>query len=187
MEDLMGAIRLFAFNFVPRSYARCDGQLLAISQNTALFSLLGTTYGGDGRTTFGIPDLRGRAPIHFGQAPGLTDHRIGVPAGFETHSLTEAQMPAHTHAATAQSTLHGEQANADARVPEDRMLAVPGQGNEIYADPTTAQDDRVLASGSVLTQVDIQSAGSSAAFSIMQPVLPVQFAICTEGIYPSRD
>ena len=186
MDDFIGAVRLFAFTFAPRNYSDCNGQLIAISSNNALFALIGTTYGGDGRTTFALPDLRGRAPIHLGQGLGLRSYTLGEQVGAETHVLTNQQMPAHTHTATAQSTLHGEQANADARVPQDRMLAVPGQDNEIYADPTSEQEDRVMAAGSVLTTVDVQSEGASIPFSIVQPVLAMRYSICTVGIFPSR-
>ena len=99
-EPFIGQIQPFAFNFAPRNWALCDGQLLPISQNTALFSLIGTTYGGDGRTTFGLPDLRGRVPIHQGHGPGLSSYVIGQTGGSATNTLTQAQMPSHTHTAT---------------------------------------------------------------------------------------
>ena len=97
-EPFIAEIRIFAGNFAPRGWAFCDGQLLPISQNTALFSLIGTTYGGDGRTTFALPDLRGRAPIHAGNGPGLTNRQLGSKAGVETVALSESQMPGHAHA-----------------------------------------------------------------------------------------
>ena len=96
-EPFIAEIRIFAGNFAPRGWAFCNGQLLPIAQNTALFSLTGTTYGGDGRSTFGLPDLRGRAPLHPGRGPGLTDRRLGEKGGAATVTLTEAQMPAHGH------------------------------------------------------------------------------------------
>ena len=97
-DPFVGEIRMFAGSFAPRSYALCDGQLMAVSQNDALFSLLGTMYGGDGRTTFGLPELRGRVPIHQGQGPGLSNRRIGQRSGSETATVSVAQMPGHTHA-----------------------------------------------------------------------------------------
>ncbi|MFY1113097.1 MAG: tail fiber protein, partial [Methanosarcinaceae archaeon] len=96
-EPFIGEIRMFAGNFAPRGWAFCDGQLLPISQNTALFSILGTTYGGDGRTTFGLPDLRGRVPVHAGSGPGLSTVRLGDTGGAETVTLSQAQMPSHNH------------------------------------------------------------------------------------------
>jgi microcystin-dependent protein len=98
-EPFIAEIRIFAGNFAPRSWAFCNGQLLPIAQNTALFSLVGTTYGGDGRTTFGLPNLQGRAPMHPGRGPGLTDRRLGQSSGVETVSVTEAQMASHSHTA----------------------------------------------------------------------------------------
>ncbi|MBD3756388.1 MAG: phage tail protein, partial [Gammaproteobacteria bacterium] len=96
-EPFVGEIRMFAGNFAPRGWAFCDGQLLAVSQNDALFSLLGTIYGGDGRTTFGLPDMRGRIPVHQGSGPGLSPRRLGSKSGAETETLTVNQMPSHTH------------------------------------------------------------------------------------------
>ena len=96
MEDYIGIIKLFAGNFAPRAWAFCDGQLLSINQNTALFSILGTTYGGDGRTTFGLPDLRGRVPMHAGSGPGLSPRRLGEKGGAENTTLTASNLPAHS-------------------------------------------------------------------------------------------
>src|SRR5690625_4414253 len=98
MDTFIGTIQLFAFDFVPRGWAACNGQLLPISQHTALYSLLGTQYGGDGRTTFGLPDLRGRVPLGQGQGPGLASYAVGETGGAETTTLTTEQLPAHTHA-----------------------------------------------------------------------------------------
>ena len=103
-EPFIAEIKIFAGNFAPRGYAFCDGQLLQIAQNTALFSLVGTTYGGDGRVTFGIPDLQGRAPMHPGNGPGLTSRRLGNRAGVERVILTEAQMAAHTHSVRGENS-----------------------------------------------------------------------------------
>src|SRR3712207_3315813 len=102
-EPFIGEIRMVGFNFAPRGWATCDGQLLSIAQNTALFSLLGTTYGGNGQTTFALPDLRGRAALHQGQGPGLTNRVIGEASGTETVTLTTNQMPSHSHGVNANS------------------------------------------------------------------------------------
>ena len=104
-EPFVGEIRMFAGNFAPRGWAFCDGQLLAVSQNDALFSLLGTIYGGDGRTTFGLPDMRGRIPIHAGHGPGLSERRLGAKGGAEQVTLTVNQMPSHGHPARADTAI----------------------------------------------------------------------------------
>ena len=129
-ESYLGQIQMFGFNFAPRGWAFCDGQLLPIAQNTALFSLLGTIYGGDGRTTFGLPDLRGRVPVHLGQGPGLANFTIGQKGGFATTTLSVQQMPLHAHA--AQTTVHAGSATSDSGDPEDNLWGasalIPGQG-----------------------------------------------------------
>src|SRR6266568_2255274 len=103
LEPFLGEIILVPYNFAPQGWAFCEGQLLSIAQNTALFSLLGTTYGGDGRTTFALPDLRGRVPIHFGQGPGLPNYNLGDKAGEESHTLTQSELAVHVHAPIAGS------------------------------------------------------------------------------------
>jgi len=108
-EPFVGEIRMFAGNFAPRGWAFCDGQLLAVSQNDALFSLLGTIYGGDGRTTFGLPDMRGRTPLHAGQGPGLSNRRLGAKAGAENVTLTVNQLPSHRHDWQATTALASSQ------------------------------------------------------------------------------
>ena len=129
-EPFIAEIRIFAGNFAPRGWAFCDGQLLQISQNTALFSLVGTTYGGDGRTTFGLPNLKGRAPMHAGGGPDLTERRLGQSGGAETVTLTEADMPTHTHTMKASSEL-GED-----RPAVGRAFAI-STGGEMYQTNTT--------------------------------------------------
>ena len=116
-EPFLGEIKMFAGNFAPQGYAKCDGQLLAVAQNDALFSLLGTVYGGDGRTTFGLPGLRGRTPIHYGHGPGLTDRRIGARGGQERVTLVENDLPAHSHA------LRAENDAANSFAPANNVLA----------------------------------------------------------------
>src|SRR5689334_17550241 len=123
-DPFVAEIRIFPFNFAPRGWAWCDGQLLPLSQNTALFSLLGTTYGGDGKSNFALPDMQGRAPMHPGQGPGLSLHDLGETGGSETVTLLESEIPAHTH------TLRASLDDADLAVPKNtRILAKSGGGN----------------------------------------------------------
>jgi microcystin-dependent protein len=170
-EPFIGEIRMFAGNFAPRNWALCDGQLLAISQNDALFSLLGTIYGGDGRTTFGLPDLRGRLPVHQGNGPGLTPRPIGAKFGSETTSLSQANIPGHSHQALA-STAVGSQNN-----PDDSFLA-SSPGVRVYRPaPTAASFDP----GTIGT-----APGTGNAQNNVMPFLCVNFIIALFGIYPSR-
>ena len=177
MDEFMGIIKLFAGNFAPRDWAFCNGQLLSISQNTALFSLLGTTYGGDGRTTFALPDLRGRAAVGFGQGPGLSNYTQGEVTGTESVTLTTNQMPAHTH--TAQSTVHAS-GRADSDNPANAVPAL--SGSQIYA--SAPDGSTTMNAGMVTTQVG--PAGGNQPVSIVQPVLVLNYIICVEGLFPSR-
>lgn len=160
---------MFAGNFAPRGWAFCDGQLLAVSQNDALFSLLGTIYGGDGRTTFGLPDLRGRVPIHAGSGPGLSPRRLGAKAGTEKVTLTTNQLPSHTHA------LHVNTAAANVRSPQNALLA----------QTTTLLYNEQLAPTTMSPQA-ITNTGGSQSHTNLQPFLCIHFIIALFGIYPSR-
>lgn len=173
MDPFIGQIMMFGGNFEPRGWAFCNGQLMSIAQNTALFSILGTTYGGDGRTTFGLPDLRGRAPVHFGSGGGLAPVQLGQMGGAETHTLTVNEMPAHSH------SMHGELAIADKQTPQGNMLALT-PGNPIYAAPVPA-DDRTMAPSS------IGNAGGSQPFGLRSPYQAVNFIIALQGIFPPRN
>ena len=169
-EPFIGEIRLFGFNFAPVGWAMCNGQLLSISQNTALFSLLGTYYGGDGQTTFGLPDLRGRVPLNMGQAPGLSSYSIGESGGNETVTLSGSQLPSHTHA------LQGSDAQAATDRPDGAVLGRPTAGN-IYASPP----------GNVaLDQSAIAGSGGGQPVAIRAPYLALNFCIALQGIFPSR-
>lgn len=171
-EPFIAEIRIFAGNFAPRSWAFCDGQLLPISQNTALFSLIGTTYGGDGRTTTALPNLQGRAPMHPGRGPGLTDRRLGERGGVEMVTLSEAQMPNHTH------TLRAVTEFGDLFGPSDRSLARSRSGS-IYQTNTSAS----LVS---MNEQALPNAGGSQAHNNLQPFLAINFIIALQGLYPSR-
>ncbi|WP_267139423.1 phage tail protein [Anianabacter salinae] len=167
----MATVMIFGGNFAPRGWMFCDGQLLPISTYSALFSLLGTTYGGDGVTTFALPDLRGRVPIGPRHGPGLSDYREGQKGGIEHVTLTAIEMPSHTH------TLHAETAAADQKNPQDKMLALPAE--PIYA-AVQPQNDRVMATQS------IGMTGGSQAHENRQPYLAINYIIAVQGIYPSR-
>ena len=166
----IGEIRMFGGNFAPREWAFCDGQLLAINQYDALFSLLGTTYGGDGRSTFGLPDLRGRVPIHQGQGPGLSNRRIGSKAGAETATVTTAQLPVHTHPMGASSQA-GTSASPAAAVP-----AAVGLTARYHVGP--AFDEMYAAA------VSLDGGGQS--HTNVQPFQCVNFIIALAGVYPSQ-
>lgn len=168
-EPFVGEIRMFAGNFAPRGWAFCDGQLLAVSQNDALFSLLGTIYGGDGRTTFGLPDLRGRIPIHAGQGPGLSARRLGAKAGAENETLTVNQLPSHTH------TLHASADPTTTPNPQGNVLG-EATADRIY----DATPDANMASSA------ITSIGGSRSHSNLQPYLCINYIIALFGIYPSK-
>lgn len=168
-EPFLGEIRMFAGNFAPRGWAFCNGQLLSISSNAALFSLLGTTYGGNGISTFGLPNLQGRFPMHWGNGSGLTPRVQGETNGVETVTLTSAQMPAHTHALVASSQTP---TTAD---PAGAML--PVGSSRVYGTAST---------GSAMAAQSITVAGASLPHDNMPPFQTVSFIIALEGIYPSR-
>ena len=170
-EPFIGEIRAFGFQFTPRGWASCDGQLLAISSNDALFSLLGTTYGGDGRTTFGLPDLRGRTPLHQGSGPGLTTRQIGSKSGSETNTLTVNNLPAHGHS-------FAPPCNSGPGNTDTAVGSFPAQ---------TAEDNYNSASNSAMGAGNTGNTGGSQPVNNMQPSLAINFCIALFGIYPSRN
>lgn len=171
-EPFLAEIRIFAGNFAPRGWAFCNGQLLPIAQNTALFSLIGTTYGGDGRTTTALPNLKGRAPMHPGRGPGLTARRLGQKGGVETVTLTEAQMPSHTH------SLRALRDPGDLFGPQNRSLARSRNGAVYQSNAST---NLVAMNAASLT-----NAGGSLPHNNVQPFLTMNFIIALVGLYPSR-
>ena len=175
-------IIMFGGNFAPRGWAFCDGQLLSISQNTALFSLLGTTYGGDGRTTFALPDLRGRSAVHPGTGPGLANIVVGQRGGAENMVLTTAQMPSHSHTASTTATLKGINAAGNSASPGGNSLASKRRTN-IYSATTP---NVAMAAGSVTAATTVGNSGSGQSFSIRDPYLGVNHIIALVGLYPSR-
>lgn len=169
-EPFIGEIRMVPFNYAPMGWALCNGQLLQISQNTALFSLLGVTFGGDGRTTFALPDLRGRVAIHPGQGPGLSNYQLGQSGGLEQVALSLNQMPSHNHNIQASNNA------ATTGSPTGKVPANTGR-TFIYGD----QPGVTMAAGA------ISPAGGNQPVSIVQPYLAVNFIIALQGIYPTRD
>ncbi|GAA4368462.1 phage tail protein [Nocardioides caricicola] len=163
-EPYLSEIRLFSLNFAPRGWALCDGQLLPINLYQPLFSLLGTTYGGDGRTNFALPDLRGRVPVHVGDG-----YYLGQRGGAESHTLTIGQLPEHTHRMPATS------ATAVAQAPDGAVLATSGQ--DLYANPTDL---------TALSPTSVSPVGGSQPHLNMQPFLTLTYCIAIRGVFPSR-
>lgn len=171
-EPFLAEIRIYGFNFAPRGWAFCDGQILPINQNQSLYSLLGTTYGGDGRTSFGLPDMRGRTPIHVGRSNGGEFHTEGQKSGEETHTLAAAEMPNHDHVAQASST-NANQNSAQGNLPAAALnLYIPEASN-----PT-----RQPISSSTVANV-----GGSQSHDNMQPYIAINFCIALRGLFPSRN
>lgn len=195
MDPFIGQIIMFGGNFAPRGWASCEGQLIAISQNTALFSILGTTYGGDGRTTFALPDLRGRTPISSGRGPGLSDHRLGSKSGFETVALNQLQIPVHTHIAHAETTTTVGVSSIDAAsatpiVGGSLAAVAAGRGVETNAQIYNSEaPDTVLSAGTATTNTTVTNSptGNSQSHENMQPYLAVNYIIALFGVYPSRN
>ena len=202
MEGVIGEIRGFGGNFAPRNWAFCNGQLLAINSNQALFSILGTTYGGDGRTTFALPDLRGRAPISEGTGPGLSPRPLGQRSGTEIVTLTQNQMPSHNHYVSSQPGAVGGSATATMNVnntsssssnPSGNYLGVETGSIGLYestSDGTTLADGAISVNLTSLSLnpnlVTITPTGGSQWHNNMQPYLVIHWVICLTGIFPSR-
>ncbi|MBW1298287.1 phage tail protein [Aquimarina litoralis] len=191
MEGTIGEIRMFGGNFAPRAWAFCEGQLLAISQNDALFSIIGTTYGGDGRTSFALPDLRGRVPIGPGHGPGLTSRRQGQKGGTEYNILNVTQIPSHTHAIAVTNPgeitlpVNTSPGDEDEANPAAGVLANTGNDN-FASSPTTGakySGNNIPVAG---TQITIGNTGGNQSVNNMQPWLSTYYIICLQGIYPSR-
>jgi len=177
----LGQLMYDSYNFTPKGFAACDGQLMPISTNTALFSLLGTFYGGDGQSTFALPDMRGRVPIDMGQGPGLSPYILGQSAGSETVTLLNANLPSHNHSLSLNpGTVSASSANANSAVPTGHALANTGH-NLAYS--ATAPD---VALGTATFTGNTGTAGGSQPFGIGAPYLVVSCAIATQGVFPSR-
>lgn len=172
-EPFLAEIRIVGFNFAPRGWAFCDGQILPINQNQSLYSLLGTTYGGDGRTSFALPDLRGRTPIHTGRSNGGQDHHLGTKSGEETHTLSANEMPRHTHTARGS----GDEADTPA-VSTAGTHTLATTGVSVYRNPSNPV---------FLDTASIANVGGGQAHENMQPWLAVNFCIALQGLFPSRN
>lgn len=170
-DPFLAEMRVFPFNFAPRGWAFCNGQLMAISQNTALFSLLGTTYGGDGRTTFGLPNLQGSVPVQQGDGPGLSQRFLGETGGTDTVTLLQSEMPQHSHNMTAQTVDQG-----DTRIPAPTV----NLGNtQVYAGPNAG-------SPSTLDPNALPLVGGNQPHNNLMPYLTLNFNIALQGIFPQR-
>jgi microcystin-dependent protein len=171
-DPFVAEIRIFPFNFAPRGWAWCDGQLLSLSQNTALFSLLGTTYGGDGKSNFALPNLQGRAPMHPGQGPGLSLHDLGETGGSETVTLLQSEIPAHGH------TLRASSDPADLFAPGPQASLASSTGATAY-QPS-------MASLVQLAPEALTPAGSNQPHNNLEPYLTFYFNIALQGVFPPR-
>ena len=169
-DPFVAEIRIFPFNFAPRGWAWCDGQLLPLSQNTALFSLLGTTYGGNGKSNFALPDLQGRAPMHPGQGPGLSLHDLGETGGSETVSLLESEIPSHSHG------MRGDEDDASFFGPQGMLVAA---GNQMYLGPNPSTNAQ-------LAPEALAPAGGDQPHNNLQPYLTFYFCIALQGVFPPR-
>ena len=181
-ECMIGEVRMFGGNFAPRSWMLAEGQLLAVSQNDALFSILGTIYGGDGRTTFALPDLRGRAAIGAGTGPGLSARNLGAKIGAQTTTVTAQNMPSHTHAATTTVGMQTGAGAANSGAPTSNTLA-QDPAIDIYG---AAAPDVTLSSGSASATTALAATGGSPSFDNYQASAGTNYIICIAGIYPSR-
>lgn len=188
MEGLIGSIMLFAGNFAPRSWAFCHGQLLPISQNSALFSILGTTYGGDGRTTFALPDLRGRVAIQQGNGPGLSDYRLGAKGGVEHVTLNTTQIPSHNHLfqdPAYQFRFCDDATLADASA--DDYYIIPA-AHARFTDNPTQGSLKVMGTETIQLKESgvVGNTGGNLSHENRQPFLALNYIICMQGIFPSR-
>jgi microcystin-dependent protein len=171
-DPFVAEIRIFPFNFAPKGWAFCDGQLLPLSQNTALFSLLGTTYGGDGKSNFALPDMQGNAPMHPGQGPGLSLHDLGETGGSETVTLLESEIPLHPHTSNAAAD------PSNAQIPDPTESLSRSAGGSAYSTTT---------SGLVMMAPQILNpAGGDLPHNNMQPYLTLSFCIALQGVFPPR-
>lgn len=183
MEGYISEIRMFAGNFAPRAWAFCNGQLMSISQYTAVFALLGTTFGGDGQTTFGLPDLRGRIPVHTGQGAGLSNYVLGQMAGTETTTLVATNVGGHGHTVTGNAGVQAATGDGQAAAAVNNFPA--GNGDAIYG---TATDNTAMAPASLAgVTVAVQTPNGTQPLSNLMPFACTNFIICLEGIFPSRN
>ena len=175
MDPFVAEIRIFPFNFPPKGWAFCDGQILPLSQNTALFSLLGTTYGGDGKSNFALPNMQGNAPMHPGQGPGLSLHDLGETGGSDTVSLLESEIPSHTH------QLRGTTDPGDVSLPQTGAILAATTGATQWLAGSPNPPALLAMNGNSLAP-----AGGDQPHNNMQPYLTLNFCIALQGVYPPR-
>lgn len=206
MDGYMGTIMMCAFNFTPMSFAMCNGQQIQITQNSALFALLGIAFGGNGTTNFNLPDLQGRAPVHYGTASGGTTNRaFGVKYGAENVTISGAQLPAHTHAlnettagqtvtATATASVNANNTAGSMALPTGHYWAIPANGSNQYPAYNGTRTVSMASDAVTVTvtptfnkaNLTIGATGNSAALPVATPSLALNFCICTSGIFPQR-
>jgi microcystin-dependent protein len=182
MEGVIGYTTLFAGNFAPKNWALCQGQIITIASNTALFSILGTTYGGNGTTTFGLPDLRGRSIVGVGQGPGLSQYSLGQVGGTETQTLTMSTMPAHVHPVAVVA----------ANPASDEAGSLTTASGSVYARDTISggapySSGPNVSMGPLSAQITVTPVGGAQAFSILRPLLGLNYIVCMRGVYPARN
>jgi microcystin-dependent protein len=183
MEGTIGEIRMFAGNFAPRNWAFCQNQIISIASNTALFSILGTTYGGNGQTTFALPDFRGRVPVSAGQGPGLSPYSLGQMGGAETFSISNVNFPAHSHPFSGSITMPATAAAGDADTPQGNYPATL-DGTDMYS---TTNNGSGLGNMQLALTAALAGAASPVPVNNIQPVLGMNYIICMQGVYPSRN
>lgn len=180
MEGVIGFVTCFAGNFAPKNWAFCQGQVINIASNTALFSILGTVYGGNGTTTFGLPDLRGRAVVGVGQGAGLSQYSLGQVGGSTNTTINQTQMPAHVHTLSAQLTPKASDNGATA-MPTNAVFATASNGSPSFAtSPSTSMAGFTAA-------LTTSPTGGNQPFSIQHPVMALNYIVCLYGVYPARN
>ncbi|MBI0398458.1 phage tail protein [Cyclobacterium marinum] len=178
-EEYIGVIKMFAGNFTPRGYAPCDGRIMSIKDNQSLFSILGNMYGGDGKTTFALPDLRGRMPVGSGRGPGLSPKKTGEKGGQETCQLKEQNLPSHSHSLLSNSV------KANSNNPEGNYLALSQVKVNRFRPPYAVQS-YAETSNSLMNEKSISETGANEPFEQIPPYLSINFIICIQGYYPAR-
>ena len=186
MDAYIGEVRIFGFNYAPQNWALCQGQLLSIMEHTTVFALLGTTYGGDGRTTFGLPDLRGRVPVGQGSGPGRYPRYMGQYGGSEDVTLSVANLPSHTHAATTELTLRAKcsTGEGDSENPVGNLPATAEEGAPYSTGSAAGDMDGAAVQGTAVTT--IANTGSGQAFDNHSPFQVLNYCICLSGVWPPR-
>ncbi|WP_135507111.1 phage tail protein [Roseovarius aestuariivivens] len=189
IDPYLGDIMIVGFNFCPRGWAAADGQLLPISSNQALFSLLGTTYGGDGRTTFALPDLRGRSPIASGMGPGLPNYQLGQRSGSETTAMTQQNLPNHTHNVVGVPTgrLQATSSPPTSNAPGGNLIPTFPAGERVYAGSQTVPVPMNNATVDLDVQISLGTSGNNIRANNMQPYQVLNFCIATQGLFPPRN